>query len=50
MKNIKQKRCKNCNGSGYVPMYFIGQLGKWLKKCPICNGTGKIKTEIKEND
>ena len=48
MKNIKQKKCENCKGKGCVPMYFMGQLARGLKECPVCKGTGKIETEIKE--
>ena len=45
MKNIKQKKCKNCDGTGFIP---LGEGIKGIKECPICKGTGKIETEIKE--
>ena len=45
MKNIKPKKCKNCKGTGFVP---LGEGIKGIKKCPFCDGTGKIETE-KEN-
>lgn len=44
-KNIKSKKCKNCEGTGFVP---LGEGIKGIKKCPFCDGTGKIETE-KEN-
>lgn len=33
------KKCKNCNGVGYIK---IAPYVKGLKVCPVCNGTGKI--------
>ena len=45
-KNIKLKKCKNCEGTGFVP---LGKDIKGIKKCPFCDGTGKIEIE-KEND
>ena len=48
-KKTKQKKCKNCKGSGYVPMYDVfGNLCRGIKECPICKGTGRIENE-KEN-
>ena len=37
MKNIKQKKCKNCKGTGFIP---LGEGIKGLKECPVCKGTG----------
>lgn len=45
MKNIKEKKCKNCKGKGFIP---LGEEIKGLKECPFCKGMGKIETEIKE--
>lgn len=42
MKNIKQKKCKNCKGTGFIP---LGEGVKGIKECPVCKGTGKIETE-----
>ncbi len=48
-KNIKQKKCKNCKGKGYVPVYFMmASRARGIEECPVCKGTGKIETEIKE--
>ena len=44
-KDIKPKKCKNCKGTGFVP---LGEGIKGIRKCPFCDGTGKIETE-KEN-
>ena len=49
MKYIKQKKCKNCKGKGYVQMYFMGQPARGIKECPVCKGTGKNGAEIKED-
>lgn len=43
--NIKQKKCKNCKGTGLIP---LGKGIKGLKECPVCKGTGKAEIEIKE--
>ena len=45
MKNIMQKKCKNCKGVGSIP---LGEGLKGIRECPVCKGTGKIETEIKE--
>lgn len=51
MKNIKQKKCKNCKGKGYVPVYFMmASRARGIKECPVCKGTGKVEKEIKENE
>ena len=47
MKNIKQKKCKYCKGTGFIP---LGEGIKGIKECPFCKGTGKVEREIKEND
>ena len=44
MKNIKQKKCKNCKGTGFIP---LGEGIKGIKKCPVCEGTGTIETETR---
>ena len=49
MKNIKQKKCKNCKGKGYVPVYFeMASRARGIEECPVCKGTGKIETDPKE--
>ena len=46
---MKQKKCKNCKGKGYVPVYFMGaSRARGIEDCPVCKGTGKIETEPKE--
>lgn len=42
MKNIKEKKCKNCKGRGLVPM---GEGIKGLTQCPVCLGSGIIKKD-----
>ncbi|MCZ7612292.1 MAG: molecular chaperone DnaJ [Ignavibacteriaceae bacterium] len=37
IKIKKQVRCNDCNGTG-------AQAGTSLKTCPVCNGTGEIKS------
>ena len=37
IKIKKQVKCNECNGTG-------AQAGTSLKTCPVCNGTGEIKT------
>jgi DnaJ-class molecular chaperone len=37
MKNIKEKKCKNCKGRGLIQ---IAENKKGLIKCPNCKGTG----------
>lgn len=46
---MKQKKCKNCKGTGYVPVNFMGAgRARGIEVCPVCKGTGKIETEPKE--
>lgn len=42
MKNIKEKKCKNCKGKGLVQ---IAKDKKGLAVCPVCKGTGTIEKE-----
>lgn len=42
MKNIKQKKCKNCKGTGFVQ---IAKDVKGLVVCPICKGAGTVEEE-----
>lgn len=42
MKNIKEKKCKNCKGRGFVPM---GEGMKGLTQCPVCLGSGIVKKD-----
>lgn len=42
---MKQKKCKNCKGTGFIP---LGEGIKGIKDCPVCKGTGKIETEPRE--
>jgi molecular chaperone DnaJ len=37
IKIRKQVKCKDCNGTG-------AQAGTSLKTCPVCNGSGEVKT------
>ena len=39
-KNIKPKKCKACDGTGFIP---LGEDIKGIQKCPFCDGTGKIE-------
>ena len=43
MNNIKQKKCKNCKGIGFIP---LGEGIKGIKECPFCKGTGKVEKKI----
>ena len=40
MKNIKKKKCKNCEGTGFIP---LGEGIKGIKECPVCKGMGFIE-------
>ena len=42
MKNIKEKKCKNCKGWGFV---LMGEGMKGLIKCPVCLGSGIVKKD-----
>jgi DnaJ-class molecular chaperone len=42
MKNIKEKKCKNCKGRGLV---IISEGMKGLTQCPVCLGSGIIKKD-----
>ncbi len=35
--------CRNCHGSGVVPIYQDGPLST----CPVCRGSGHIKKTVK---
>lgn len=35
---MKQKKCRNCKGKGFIP---LGEGIKGIKECPVCKGTGK---------
>lgn len=46
---MKQKKCRNCKGKGYVPVYFeMASRARGIEECPVCKGTGKIETDPKE--
>ena len=45
MKNIKIKKCKNCKGTGFIQMQFMGKPARGLVKCLVCKGTGKVEKE-----
>lgn len=39
---MKQKKCRNCKGKGYVPVYFMmASRARGIEDCPFCKGTGK---------
>ena len=40
MKNIKIKKCKNCKGTGAVP---IAKGVRGLIPCPVCKGAGILE-------
>lgn len=44
---MKQKKCKNCKGTGFIP---LGEGIRGIKECPICKGIGKIESGINENE
>lgn len=46
---MKQKKCKNCKGKGYVPVYFtMASRARGIEECPVCKGTGKVESGDKE--
>ena len=42
---MEQKKCKSCNGSGFIS---LGEGIKEIKVCPYCKGKGIEETNIEE--
>ena len=56
MSNEKKKKCKHCNGTGYISRIEDFAAEEWVKgenervpleteECEACNGTGYIEKE-----
>ena len=56
MSNEKKKKCKQCNGTGYISRIEDFAAEEWVKgenervpleteECEACNGTGYIEKE-----
>lgn len=41
--SLHEKVCKMCNGSKLTG--FKDELGHFVRRCPVCDGTGKEKAK-----